>query len=125
MEIAYLPGTRDADELLEFVAELLQELRGSGQALSEARMAGIDVDALGAEPAALEEISIEPEKSGFDPFSTLIIVTIVRPIVLDLWRQVLLPRIVRRWGATAIGPEAGQPAVKPDGDQRDETPPAP
>jgi hypothetical protein len=109
MEIFYEPGTRDPSELQEFVQELLQELREGGEALTEAREAGFDVGELRSDPASAGDISIESGKSGFDPVTTAIIVTIVRPIVLDLWRQVLLPRIVRRWTTTAIGKE-----VKPD-----------
>jgi hypothetical protein len=105
MEVIYEPGTRDSSELREFVRELLCEVGDGGDALQEARDAGVDVATLLNEPEIVQEISIEPGNSGFDPVSTVIIVTIARPIVLDLWRKLLLPRIVRRWGATAIGPE--------------------
>ncbi len=109
MEIFYEPGTCDPSELQEFVSGLVQELREGGSALADARDAGIDVDELISDPALADDILIEPGKSGFDPLATVLIVTVVRPIVLDLWRQVLLPRIIRRWGATAIGRE-----VEPD-----------
>ena len=105
MEVFYEPGTRDPSELRDFVRELLREVRDGGDALEEARDAGVDVAALFDEPEIAQEISIESGKSGFDPVSTVIIVTIVSPIVLDLWRKLLLPRIVRRWSVTAIGPE--------------------
>jgi hypothetical protein len=114
MEIIYKPGVHDASELSEFVQELLQEVHEGGDALQEAREAGVDVGALLEQPVGQQEISIKPYKSGIDPISTVIVVTIVAPMVLDLWRAVLLPRIQRRWGATAIGPE-----VKPG-----KTPPA-
>jgi hypothetical protein len=105
MEVFYEPGTRDPGELLEFARELLSEVRDGGGALEEAREVGVDVAELLNESRIGQEISVEPDRSGFDPISTVIIVTIARPVVLDLWRKVLLPRIVRRWGATAIGPE--------------------
>ena len=105
MEITYEPGSRDPGELQEFAEELLQELRDGGPALAEARAAGLDPDDLRKDPGQAEDISIESGRSGFDPISTVIIVTIARPIVLDLWRQVFLPRIVRRWSGSAIGKE--------------------
>jgi hypothetical protein len=105
MEIFYEPGTRDPSEMQEFVRELLLKVGDKGDALKEARDAGIDVQALLKELEIAQSISIRPGESGFDPTSTVIIVTIARPIALDLWRKILLPRIVRRWGATAIGPE--------------------
>jgi hypothetical protein len=114
MEFFYEPGTRDPGELQEFVQELLQELHDGGAALAEARDAGLDVDELSSDPPLAGDISIESGKSGFDPVTTVIIVTIARPIVLDLWRQVVLPRIVRRWTTTAIGKE-----VEPDAAPRD------
>jgi hypothetical protein len=116
VEILYEPGTRDPSELEEFVREILQELREGGPALTEAsNAAGLKVDELRRDPALDEDISIESGKSGFEPLTTVVIVTIVRPIVLDLWRQVVLPRIIRRWTATAIGRE-----VKPNGAPTDE-----
>lgn len=105
MEVFYEPGTREPSELLEFVRELLREIRDGGNALREAREVGVDVAELLNEPETKQEISIKPRKSGFDPISTVIVVSIVRPMVLDLWRKVFLPRIERRWGATAIGQE--------------------
>jgi hypothetical protein len=115
VEILYEPGTRDPSELEEYVREILQELREGGPALTEASNAGLEVDELRRDPALDEYISIESGKSGFEPLTTVVIVTIVRPIVLDLWRQVVLPRIIRRWTATAIGGE-----VKPNGAPTDE-----
>jgi vacuolar-type H+-ATPase subunit E/Vma4 len=114
MEFFYEPGTRDPSELQEFVQELLEELHDGGAVLAEARDAGLDVDQLSSDPGLAEDISIESGKSGFDPITTVIIVTVVRPIVLDLWRQVLLPRIVRRWTTTAIGKEVKPDAPPPD-----------
>jgi hypothetical protein len=112
MEVIYEPGTRDASEMREFVLELLQEMRDGGDALQKARDVGIDTEALLKEPITSEEISIRPGGSGIDPISTVIVVAILRPIVLDLWRKVLLPRIEAKWGATAIGPEV-KPRKKP------------
>lgn len=105
MEVFYEPGMREPSELVDFVGELLRELRDGGNAQREAREAGVDVTELLNEPETSKEILIKSEGSGFDPISTVIVVTIVRPMVLDLWRQVFLPRIQRRWGATAIGQE--------------------
>jgi hypothetical protein len=105
IEIIYKPGTRDPSEMSDLVLKLLQEMREDGEDLQKARDVGIDVEAFLDEPVTLEEITIKPGKSGIDPISTVIVVTIVRPIVLDLWRKVLLPQIEARWGATAIGPE--------------------
>jgi hypothetical protein len=106
MELEYNPGTRNPSEIREFVLQLLQEIQADGEALEMARAADINVETLRTDPPSPEEISIKASKSGIDPFTgTVIIVTIARPFVLDLWRKVLLPRIERRWGPSAIGPE--------------------
>jgi hypothetical protein len=109
MEVFYEPRTRDASELSEFVDELLQEVYEGGSILKEASDAGVDVRTLLQVSGVERKITIQAGLSGFDPVSTVIIVTIARPIVLDLWRKLFLPKIMRRWGATAIGPEVKPP----------------
>jgi len=111
MEIVYEAGTRDPSEIREFVQDLLAELDSGGEALQQARDSGLDVRALVAEPVSSHEIKIKSGGSGVDPLTTVIVITIVRPMVLDLWRRVLLPRIEARWGATAVGREV-KPAKK-------------
>lgn len=116
MEVVYEAGTRDPSEIREFVLGVLDELRDGGEALQQARDGGLDVEALVTEPVGPDEISIKAGKSGIDPISTVIIIYYARPIVLDLWRKVLLPRIEARWGATAVGREAKlakKPSKKP------------
>jgi hypothetical protein len=112
MEVIYEAGTRDPGEIRQVVASVLSELRDGGEAFRQARAEGLDVEELAAQPVIGDDISIRAGKSGFDPISTVIIVTIARPIVLDLWRKVLLPRIEVRWGATALGAESKR-AKKP------------
>jgi hypothetical protein len=112
MEVVYEAGTRDPSEIRQFVLGVLDELRDGGEALQQARDSGLDVEALVSEPVNRDQITIKAGKSGIDPISTTIIIAIARPIVLDLWRKVLLPRIEARWGATAVGREV-KPARKP------------
>jgi hypothetical protein len=112
MEVIYEAGTRDPSEIRQLVGSVLAELRDGGEALQQARDGGLDVEALAAQPISRDDISIKARQSGFDPISTVVIVTIARPIVLDLWRKIVLPRIEARWGATALGPEA-KTAKKP------------
>jgi hypothetical protein len=112
MEVVYEAGTRDPSEIRQLVLGILDELRDGGEALQQARDNGLDVETLVTEPVSPDEITIKADKSGFDPILTVIIVTVARPIVLDLWRKVLLPRIELRWGASAVGREA-KPPKKP------------
>jgi hypothetical protein len=112
MEVVYEAGTRDPSEIRQFVVGVLDELREGGEAFQQARDSGVDVETLVTEPVGPDEITIKAGKSGFDPILTVIVVTVARPIVLDLWRKVLLPRIEARWGASAVGREAKKPSKK-------------
>lgn len=111
MEVIYEGATRDPSEIRQLVGSVLTELRNGGEALQQARDSGLDVEALTAQPVSQDDISIKSRESGFDAISTVITVTIARPIVLDLWRKIMLPRIEARWGATALGRET-KPAKK-------------
>jgi hypothetical protein len=113
MEITYQYkyGSVDASDLAELARESLRELRDGGSAASEARAAGFDVEGFLCEPEAEQRIRIEPGESGFEP--TSILVVLGGKVAYDLWRKLVLPRIERKWGGTALGPEVEGPQVPP------------
>jgi hypothetical protein len=54
-------------------------------------------------------IKLYERGSGFDPGTVALVVAfapLANKVGQDLWTRLLLPRIRRRWGVDAIGPEA-------------------
>jgi hypothetical protein len=113
IEIAYERGRLTVDELQDEVARLWNELQEDEELRQEARSAGIDVDQLGASEAE-PPVRVQPAAAGFEPGTILLIIAGV--VARDVWKEIILPRLKRRWGADAIGPAvsdeggAGPPA---------------
>jgi len=74
-----------------------------------------DIRAAGLEPSALADIeqtsaiTVRPASSGVDTTAALLIVAFTptaNRMLQDLWSNLLLPRIRRRWGDDAIGEQS-------------------
>jgi len=103
---AYELGTRSADEINEAIAEFWRDLE-TEPALVEA------VSAAGLDPAEVKTLNPaevllvqEGGEAGIDPLTVALIVMAspaTHRVARDLWENVILPRIVRRWGVTSVG----------------------
>ena len=78
--IVHERGTLSAAEVAEEVARILEEEQ--------------------APPDSLVSVNPGP---GFDP--TAIALVAAGVVARDLWKELVLPRIKKRWGPDAVGPE--------------------
>jgi hypothetical protein len=102
-------GAAGADRIDAVAREVLAELAvPDSDASQAAHRAGID-------PAALTDAHVEivEGEQGVEPVLTTIIVGIAvsagSAIAQSLWKDVIWPRIRRRLGADALGPQAPDP----------------
>jgi hypothetical protein len=102
--ITYLLSGIPVSKFRQEVELLLEKLRSDSGLQAEAIAAGMD-------PATLDEldrraISVEDKGAYLDPITVAIIVKILIPVggkvALDLWTNVLLPRVKQRLGSEAI-----------------------
>jgi hypothetical protein len=108
-EFIYARGELSVDQIQAEIAQFWQDLDnpGSSALKSELSTDGLDLTALAGADTA-NAITVRAGRSGVDPGTALIIVTLASPanrIIKDLWATVVLPRIRRRWGDDAIGEE--------------------
>lgn len=103
----YARGEMPAERLKRVIVGSFEELRASPQGQAEVAAAGL-------EPALLNDINpdnaitVSVESSGPDPASALLVIALTSTanhFLRDLWKNVLLPRIRRDWGADALGQE--------------------
>ncbi|MFJ7093836.1 hypothetical protein ACIQWL_26855 [Streptomyces mirabilis] len=98
-------GGKSASQVEKMVREVLSEIDADPDLQQEIREQGIDPSDLG--PDVVDDV--RQVQSGTDPATLSLIITIVcsvaGPPVRDVWRHVLLPRILDRWGKDVIGDE--------------------
>jgi hypothetical protein len=95
--------------------DLWAEMQTPNSALSrEAQERGIDVGPL-RQIGRKEAIDVQTEGQGFDPVTVAIVVALapvatatikaLTPIIHDVWKYILLPRILQRRGDKALVPK--------------------
>jgi hypothetical protein len=104
-ELRFRYGQASASELQALVDDILTELRDqTSETALQAREAGLDPSVLGD-----ADISIHGEQGGLDPVLTTILVGITiqggSNLAREFWDAVILPRLRRRLGTTALGAE--------------------
>ena len=104
----YETGILSVGQLQAEIDQFWHELHTTNNLDAEIRAAGVNPKAF----AFIEEtpISVRSEASGVDPATTLISVVFSPDfghVFMNVWDNVLLPRIQRRWGTNAIGSETG------------------
>jgi hypothetical protein len=109
-QLRFRHGDASAVELQAVVDEVLAELRDqASEAAEQAQRAGLD-----AEAVAAASINVREEQQGLDPLATTILVTIAPGLgshmAIQLWDQVIWPRLRRRLGAKALREVASIPA---------------
>ncbi len=108
-EFAYARGELSAEQIQSEISQFWQILDNQDSAALEAelRAAGLDRAAL-ASIDRENAIIVRARRSGVDTTMAVILVTVapsVNRVIKDLWKDILLPRIRRRWGEDAIGEE--------------------
>ncbi len=113
-ELRYKWAGITPDEFNEDLDELWAELKRPDSALSRAAQnEGIDVAAL-RDIDRKDAIEVSKEGEGFIPEAIVIIVALapvatatikaVTPIIQDVWKHILLPRILQRRNGNALIP---------------------
>lgn len=93
-------------ELIDELNNLWAQLADSNSEVSKAaRAAGLDVSDIAKAPRE-QWIGISSSGKGLTPETIAIIVAIVVPaaatVAKDVWRQIFLPRIKRKWGVSSV-----------------------
>ncbi len=102
-QIAY-DSKRSSDEIRDEVESLWDQLQKPGALRDAADAQGIDLDELGGKQLK-EVISFQDEGAGISPETVAIVVAFAPlfvKIASDLWEHIFLPRIIERWGDTAM-----------------------
>jgi hypothetical protein len=114
-EIRYKWADIPAEEYDKDLDELWGELQNPDSALSrEAGDLGIDMEPLRGVDRK-DAISLRTEGEAFEPATVAIVVALapvatetikaLTPIIHDIWKHVLLPRILRRKGGQSLVPK--------------------
>lgn len=114
-EIRYKWADIPAEEYDKDLDDLWRELQNPDSALSrEAKDLGIDVEPL-RQVDRKDAISVRTEGEGFGGETVAIVVALaplatatikmLTPIIQDVWKHILLPRILRRKGGEALVPK--------------------
>jgi hypothetical protein len=85
--IVYERGRLSVSDLNEEISRISAEARRSGE--------------LAGEPLSIEARG----EAGFDPVTIGIVVG--GYVAKDVWKKIVLPRLIDRWGPDALGPERG------------------
>jgi hypothetical protein len=112
-ELLYTRGELSVDQVQAEIAQFWQTLDKPGSSALDAELseqlnkAGLDRAAL-ATVDTQNAITVRAATSGADPIGVVLLITLAPStnlIIRDLWVNIVLPRIRRRWGEDAIGEE--------------------
>jgi hypothetical protein len=108
-ELVYARGELSVEEIQSAIAQFWQILDNAGDPAleGELREAGLE-RAMLAGVDRKDAIIVQAGSSGVDPTTAVILVTLAPSanlIIKDLWRKVVLPRILKQRGDDAIGEE--------------------
>lgn len=106
-EILYSRGTRSADDVQREIDSFWDAFDHDDELRKEVQDAGIETSEL-AQVDRQGAISVRVKGAGLDPALVSLVVAFapaVNAVVVSLWKKVILPRIRRRYGRDAVGPE--------------------
>ncbi|MGB3440067.1 MAG: hypothetical protein WBA97_15085 [Actinophytocola sp.] len=103
--MTYRLGSQGPGDLQRIVDDLLASVPGDPELADEIRARNVDPDMLGA-----GSITVSANGAGLDPATVALVIAFVAPPVIDIWKDLLLPRIRRRWGINAVGPSVEEEA---------------
>jgi hypothetical protein len=112
--LKFRDGSGSLTSIRTITEETWAELGENESLQAQARSLGFDPATLRLELASPFEI--RPASAGFDPTGTAILIglgawatsiaaDVTKAVLLDLWRQLILPRIKDRLGSDAVGDE--------------------
>jgi hypothetical protein len=111
-ELIYARGELSVKSLQEEIARFWSDAAVSPELQAELADAGLRYEASGNSEFT-QQITVRAGSSGADPASVVLIISLAptaNRVLKDIWTNIILPRIRRRWGDDAIGSE--QPGRK-------------
>jgi hypothetical protein len=111
-ELIYARGELSVESLQREIARFWADAAVSPELQAELDNAGLNYEASGGAEFS-QQIKVRAGSSGADPASVILIISLapsVNRVLKDVWADIILPRIKRRWGDDAIGGE--QPGRK-------------
>ncbi|MEU9575626.1 hypothetical protein AB0D62_38570 [Streptomyces massasporeus] len=97
--IVYVKGARSASEIKTMIDEELAKIGQDGDMADAVSQYGAEPSTLARDGAA----NVSQRDAGFDV--TELIIDLLGPMTYDIWKYVILPRIMRRHGADVLGEE--------------------
>ncbi|GIE91979.1 hypothetical protein [Actinoplanes regularis] len=107
-ELVYVRGTRSAEEIQEDVRRFFEELDRSAEVRAELAAAGIDPDVLPESEERAGAVRVGVRGAGLDPTGVALVLSFAptaNTVLITLWKQIILPRIRRRYGRDAVRDE--------------------
>ena len=108
-ERSYVRGTLSIGQIEAEINKFWHDLEKTDAEALEQELQTASLDRSMLDTAELEHaITVRASASGADPTVVLVLITFApsaNRIVKDLWETAILPRIKRRWGEDAVGPE--------------------
>lgn len=97
--IVYTKGARSASEIKAMIDEQLAMIGQDGEIADALSQYDVEPSTLAQEGSA----DVRQREAGFDV--TELIIDLLGPMTYDIWKYVVLPRIMRRHGADVLGEE--------------------
>lgn len=111
-ELIYARGELSVESLQREIARFWTDVAVSPELQAELAGAGLKYEASG-DTEFSQQIKVRAGSSGADPASVVLIISLApsaNRVLKDIWTDIILPRIKRRWGDDAIG--GAQPGRK-------------
>jgi hypothetical protein len=107
-ELLYVRGTRSVEEIQQEIGRFWAEVDESDELRSELAAAAIDRDTLPSGGDREGAVRVGVRGAGLDPTAVAIVVSfapVANTVLITLWKDVILPRIRRRYGRDAVRDE--------------------
>ncbi len=110
-ELIYAHGRLSVESLQDEISRFWADVAEDPELQAELVAAGLNYTA--SDNAVFAgQITVRPESSGVDPVSVVLIVSFAptaNRVLKDIWADIILPRIKRRWGDNAVGDQEHGP----------------
>ncbi len=104
-ELIYARGELSVESLQREIARFWADAAVSPELQAELAGAGLKYEESG-DTESSQQIKVRAGSSGADPASVVLIISLApsaNRVLKDIWADIILPRIKRRWGDDAIG----------------------
>ena len=104
-ELIYARGQLSVDSLQQEISRFWADVAKSPELQAELAAAGLNY-AASDNAVFAGQITVRPGSSGADPASVILIISFAptaNRVLKDIWADIILPRIKRRWGDNSVG----------------------